>query len=259
MSLFDVESYFLLGHFQACVNSGHSFPADISKSHIQLKPLSRRTIPMLFRFTHFHCNSPSDQQSDIFLNRAHIELGNYSIVVDEIRYICFSHCQINETNGNSEDAPAALKCVKLLARLHLGEIQPQELLAQCISLLSYLNLISVTSIEESNAHVNDPHLQVVLGAAFIRLQQYENALNVLNSTPSYEGYRPLFLNRHLIFSRALLIQMFLQMNRPDVAAKEFSRLQSMKDDAIATQLSSTWINLAMGQNRVTDALETFQV
>jgi hypothetical protein len=58
MSLFEVESYLLLGHFQAAVNAGGSFKT----TDAQLK-----------------------LQRDILLYRAYIEQGDLALTIDEIR------------------------------------------------------------------------------------------------------------------------------------------------------------------------------
>eukprot|EP01128_Nolandella_sp_AFSM9_P004194 TRINITY_DN1845_c0_g1_i1.p1 TRINITY_DN1845_c0_g1~~TRINITY_DN1845_c0_g1_i1.p1 ORF type:complete len:307 (-),score=67.23 TRINITY_DN1845_c0_g1_i1:115-1005(-) len=190
MSLFDVESYLLLGHFQACVNAAEALKTSDASVGIT---------------------------RDVYMYRAHIALGNFGIVTDDI----------------PEDAPTALQAVKLLALIHLGELAPDAAVA------------TVTQWEQSGAHQTNTDLQVVMGLLLVRVHQFEMALRVLHGTSSYEG-------------RALLVQLFLQLNRPDVAAKEFASLQRMKDDAIATQLASTWVNMSLGQRRVVEAMETYQ-
>jgi len=53
--------------------------------------------------------------------------------------------------------------------------------------------------------------------------------------------------------------MYLALNRVDVAAKELAKLKSKKDDAIPTLLASAWVNVALGKEKLKDAVETYQV
>ena len=49
----------------------------------------------------------------------------------------------------------------------------------------------------------------------------------------------------MIFSRALILQTQLKMDRLDLAKKELKTMQEIDDDAVITQLASAWLNLQL--------------
>jgi tetratricopeptide (TPR) repeat protein len=186
MSLFEIESYVLLGHYQAAINAAGSLKTNDS----QLK-----------------------LQRDILLHRAHIEQGDHILSIEEIR----------------DDAPPALLAIKYLAQF-----------------------VASKNLDEAHAKAQalvpkaagDPNLQLALGLLFFRLNKLEDALKVLH-------------NCNVLEARALTVQLFLVLNRLDLASKELSRLQSIKDDAIATQLASAWV-ATFAREKLKDAIETYQ-
>jgi coatomer protein complex subunit epsilon len=56
---------------------------------------------------------------------------------------------------------------------------------------------------------------------------------------------------------ALCIQILLKMDRADVAEKTLRGMTSLDDDATLTQLSSAWVNLALGGAKIQEASYVF--
>jgi len=186
MSLFEVETYLLLGHYQSAINAASKIRPDPKKGGDATAALV--------------------QARDFFVYRAHVEQGNASLVLDEI----------------NENSAASLKGVKLLAQFSSGRFDPEQLAGAANDL--------------ATQSANDGPLQTVLGLLFLKLNKTEDGLRVLHNTNSLEG-------------RAILIQLYLVMNRLDLAVRELARMQAQKDDAIPTQLAAAWVALAHGREK----------
>jgi len=186
MSLFEVESFLLLGHYQAAINAAGS----LKTADAQVK-----------------------LQRDILLYRAYVEQGDHALVIEEIR----------------DDSAPSLIAVKLLAQF-VSTKNADDIYAKGHALLPKASA--------------DPLLQLTLGLLFFRLNKLEEALKLLHNCSILEAH-------------ALIVQMYLVMNRVDLASKELAKLQNLKDDAIPTQLASTWVN-ACGREKLKDAIDTYQ-
>jgi len=88
-------------------------------------------------------------------------------------------------------------------------------------------------------------LQLVAAMIYYAEGNYEDALRVVFQSSSLEG-------------KAMLIQIYIKINRLDLADKELKAMQKIDEDATITQLASGWVNLSAGGERINEALLTFQ-
>jgi len=189
MSVFELETYFLLGNYQAAINVGNSLK----------------------------CNNDEEKLArDIVVYRAHVELGDYGLVMDEI----------------GRDAPLSLLAVKVLAAYMQSENNHERV------------LLTLQACIDNGDTPKNTYLQIISGIIYFKAQKYEECLRVLHDTTSLEG-------------RAILVQLYLTINRIDFALKELKFMQTQKDDAIATQLASAWIHL-QDKSKYEEAAEIFK-
>jgi len=87
-------------------------------------------------------------------------------------------------------------------------------------------------------------LPIVLATIYYNEGNNEDAMRAVHQTNNLEGL-------------ALLVQIYLKINRLDLAEKEIRNMQKIDDDATLTQLASAWINLAFGGEKLNEALLTY--
>jgi len=177
MSMFELETFFLLGNFQQAINkSGNIRPA----------------------------NESQQIQRDFYLYRSYIEQGDYNTVLTEIK----------------GDSPTPLRAVQVLAAFMQNPANQEKVFA------------TVQQWIETEL-VKEPPVKLIAGIILFRAKKYEECLRVMHDTEMLEGL-------------SLLVQLFLEINRPDLANRELSKMRAKQDDAIATTLAGTWISVMQG-------------
>ncbi|CAI5478041.1 unnamed protein product [Closterium sp. Yama58-4] len=157
-------------------------------------------------------------ERDTIVYRSYIALGSYQLVKDEI----------------TESSATALQAVKLLATYLADNTTKDAVLA---GLEGYLS----DPVIGKNAT-----LLLVAGTVYAREHNYVDALKVAHALPS---------NLELM---ALSVQVFLLMDRADLAEKAVKAMQQVDEDATLTQLALGWVSLAMGGSKVQEATYVFQ-
>jgi len=190
MSMFELETFFLLGNFQQAINRANN-----------IRP----------------ANEGQQTQRDYYLYRCYIEQGDYSTVLSEIR----------------SDSANSLKAVQVLAAYLQNPSNHEKVFA------------TVAGWIETGL-TKEPPIKLIAGTIYFKAKKFEDCLRVMHDTEMLEGL-------------SLLVQLFLELNRPDLAHRELSKMKSKQDDAIATTLATAWMAIMQGTTQqLQEAAFTYQ-
>ncbi|KAK6643739.1 hypothetical protein RUM43_000002 [Polyplax serrata] len=170
-----------------------------------------------------------NEAQNVRISDSHVKLE-----VDAYLYRCYIAQQKYTIVQNelAENCHTYFKPLKLLIEYFLAEDK--------ISVLKKLDDILSKDIDASN------HLLFLVGAIiYYREQNYEAALQLLNQGDNLE-------------CSALSLQIYLKMDRIDLARKELKSMQDKDEDAVLTQLCQAWVNISMGGDKLEDAYYIFQ-
>lgn len=155
-------------------------------------------------------------ERDVFVYRSYIAQKKYQFVIDDIR----------------NNAPAPIQAVKILANYFLkSETKDKDSIIQ-----------SLKDMLSSGASQNNSTLQLVASIIYFHEGNLEEAMRaVYQSNNNLEGL-------------AMLVQIYLKINRLDQADKELKSMQKLDEDATITQLAAAWVNLAAGAERINESV-----
>jgi len=158
-------------------------------------------------------------ERDTFLYRSYISQRNYKIVLDEI---------------DPHKAPLALQAVRTIALYLSNSIENREIVLDSLK----------TWMGESSSASN-PTLLLIYGTVLSLEGNIEEAMRAVHSSHSLEGI-------------ALLVQLYIKINRVDLAEKSLKDMQKLDDDATLTQLATAWVCIAQGGNKFIEAFNIYQ-
>ncbi|KAF9113984.1 hypothetical protein BGX27_000377 [Mortierella sp. AM989] len=160
-------------------------------------------------------NQATTHQLDLFLFRALIAIKDYARVAQEI----------------TESHRLGLQALKAQA-VYLDAVQSADATGRDAALSHLREMLNVQAPEDPEAAALE--VKVVVGQVLASEGLVEEALTVL-----------LPHNNHLE-SVAVIVQIYLQMNRLDLARKEVDSCKSWAEDAMLAQLMEAWVGLRVG-------------
>ncbi|KAG0308765.1 hypothetical protein BGZ98_006940 [Dissophora globulifera] len=167
--------------------------------------------------TRASANQPTTHQFDLFLFRSLIATKNYARVAQEI----------------TESHALGLQALKAQA-VYLDAVQSADAAGRDAALAHLREMLQVTSPDDHQPEITALEVKVVVGQALASEGLVEEALTVL-----------LPHNNHLE-SVAVVVQIYLQMNRLDLAKKEVEACKTWAEDAMLAQLMEAWVGLRDG-------------
>jgi len=186
---------------------------------------------------------------DLFAIRNQLYIGNYQQVVTD--------ASVFNPRG---DAAAKTECEALLHRAYIAmgnhflvlqkikdgdavSLQAVKLLAQYMQSPESLDAVTgkLDQLMEDPSAGTDATLLIVAAMIYNREGQYEVSLKYIHNPSTLE-------------MMAVLVYTYLQMDRLDLAEKQFKTMQQNEDDATLTQLAAAWVNTAKGGDKIQAAL-----
>jgi len=154
----------------------------------------------------------------LYAFRSQIALHNYSYVLDEV----------------DNSSPVELQVAKLLALYLSGE----DVNKAKSGLADFLKKPTPSDLAAQF---------LLIAAATLHFQEgdLDEALRCAAKSTWLEG-------------KAIMTQIYLQMNRFDLAEKESKLMQQIDDDSVLTQLSQAWVLASLGQDRANQASYIFE-
>ncbi|CAG8445959.1 21918_t:CDS:2 [Dentiscutata erythropus] len=161
----------------------------------------------------------------IYLYRAYIAQGKHNIVISEIK----------------DSDPIDLRVVKILAVYLQSKSGGQASETKKEEVLKELKEIVSDTANASNATV-----QIVAGMIYYHEGLFEDALKILVRH-----------NRNLECV-ALIIQIYLQLDRLDLAKRELAATKTWAEDAMLAQLIEAWVGLRTGGDKYQEAYYIYE-
>lgn len=139
------------------------------------------------------------------------------------------------TRMNSQEIE--YKAIHALALYHHGEEQK--------ALKKIDELIQKSAEFNEEPMLGQSLVLLIAGILHFHEGDYNEALRVLHSSTSTE-------------SHTLIVQIYLSINRPELALKELAVMKRIDEESLLTCLAEAWILLSLNPEKIQDAMYIFQ-
>ncbi|OBZ85154.1 Coatomer subunit epsilon [Choanephora cucurbitarum] len=157
-------------------------------------------------------------EAQTFLYRSYVAQGKYNLVINDI--------------GSAEEAP--LKAIKLLAEYLSSKGNAADYVTKANALL------------EEGANRIHPVVQVTIATLLVHAGHLEDALRTLHS------------RQKKLECSALAVQIYLLMDRLDLARNEVASVKTWAEDALLLQMMEAWVDLRVGGEKYQEAFYIYE-
>ncbi|GAM17002.1 hypothetical protein SAMD00019534_001770 [Acytostelium subglobosum LB1] len=157
--------------------------------------------------------------ADFYLYRAYAALGDCDLVLREIK-------------DSEQNRP--LQAVRTLAAYLQSPTSNADIVLATVKQWIIDGLLQTSA-----------QLQVIAATIYYSEGNFEEALRVLNKSDSLECI-------------ALQIQVYLKIDRLDLAEKRYSDMKKLDIDATPSQLAHAWIAITQGDDKIKEALSVYE-
>lgn len=158
-------------------------------------------------------------EKEEYIYRSFIGLGQYDIVLNELK---------------SKTLTPGLEAVKLFANYLLNPLGYKD---QAIK--------SITEWIQDGSYCNDRTVMIIAASIHVHEDNFKEAFKIIQNGSNLEQY-------------ALLVQLYLRIDRIDLAEKQLKIMKSQDEDSILTMLSTAWINTSSGAEKAQEAQYIFE-
>lgn len=160
----------------------------------------------------------------VYLHRAYLAQKRFTSTISEI----------SDTDATAPE----LRAVRALAQ-YLSSLDSNSAAGRENAVTSARSLLGNGGVASS------PLLAVLVATVFYHEELFEEALKTLAAYP------------RSLECEALAVQIYLKINRVDLAIKEIASIKTWADDASLAQMIEAWANLYVGEEKIQESFYTF--
>ncbi|KAF1804207.1 coatomer epsilon subunit-domain-containing protein [Mucor lusitanicus] len=162
-------------------------------------------------------------EAQTLLYRSYVAQGKYNLVINDI--------------GSNDEA--SLKAIKLLAE-YLADKQKNN----TANAEDYV--VKANTLLEEGANRINAVVQVTLATILVQAGRFEDALRTLHS------------RQKKLECSALAVQIYLQLDRLDLARNEVASVKTWAEDALLLQMMEAWVDLRVGGEKYQEAFYIYE-